>query len=62
MACGEQARQKTFKKKALTTDEIPAKASADYIPAMLAKDADKPFSNESWIYEIKGMDTGLLQK
>src|SRR4051812_829859 len=25
----------------------------DYIPAMLAKETDIPFSNKDWIYEIK---------
>lgn len=29
------------------------KKLAHYIPAMLAKDTDKPFSDEDWIYEIK---------
>src|SRR4051812_46498162 len=24
-----------------------------YIPAMLAKETDKPFNDENWIYEIK---------
>ena len=36
---------------------IPAVASTrkldDYIPAMLAKETDTPFSKEDWIYEIK---------
>ena len=34
-------------------DDAPAKKSEDYIPAMLAKEADKPFSKEDWIFEIK---------
>lgn len=31
----------------------PAKKSEDYIPAMLAKESDKPFSDKNWIFEIK---------
>lgn len=34
-------------------DEAPARKSEDNIPAMLAKETDKPFSKEDWIYEIK---------
>jgi bifunctional non-homologous end joining protein LigD len=34
-------------------DEAPEKKLEDYIPAMLAKETDKPFSKEDWIYEIK---------
>ncbi len=33
--------------------EAPARKLEDYIPAMLAKESDKPFSKEDWIYEIK---------
>ncbi len=33
--------------------EVPARKLEDYIPAMLAKESDKPFSKEDWIYEIK---------
>lgn len=33
--------------------EVPEKKSEDYIPAMLAKETDQPFSKEDWIYEIK---------
>lgn len=35
------------------TDNAPARKLEDYIPAMLAKETDKPFSKEDWIYEIK---------
>lgn len=34
-------------------DEVPERKLEDYIPAMLAKETDKPFSKEDWIYEIK---------
>src|SRR4051794_537205 len=53
MAGGTQTRQEAFKKKALMPDETPAKKLEDYIPTMLAKDTDKPFSKKDWIYEIK---------
>jgi bifunctional non-homologous end joining protein LigD len=36
----------------LQKEEAGRKLS-DYIPAMLAKDTDTPFSHEDWIYEIK---------
>jgi bifunctional non-homologous end joining protein LigD len=31
----------------------PSRKLENYIPAMLAKDTDKPFSKHDWIYEIK---------
>lgn len=34
-------------------DVAPERKLEDYIPAMLAKETDKPFSKEDWIYEIK---------
>ncbi|WP_018612486.1 non-homologous end-joining DNA ligase [Segetibacter koreensis] len=33
--------------------ETPVKKLENYIPAMLAKETDKPFSKEDWLYEIK---------
>lgn len=53
MAGRKQTSKKAFKKKALTPDDAPARKLEDYIPAMLAKEADTPFSKEDWIYEIK---------
>src|SRR5215210_5322988 len=47
------SQKKALKKKALMPDEAPEKKLEDYIPAMLAKETDKPFSKEDWIYEIK---------
>ncbi len=37
----------------MTSGDSPLRKLEDYIPAMLAKETDKPFSKEDWIYEIK---------
>src|ERR1700712_5594848 len=34
-------------------DATETRKLEEYIPAMLAKETDTPFSNEDWIYEIK---------
>ncbi|HEX8677869.1 MAG TPA: hypothetical protein VF700_11645, partial [Segetibacter sp.] len=34
-------------------DEARERELEDYIPAMLAKETDRPFSKEDWIFEIK---------
>ncbi len=44
------------KKKVVTAPQVSKVTSGkldDFIPAMLAKDTDKPFSKPGWLYEIK---------
>jgi len=59
---GKPKRGAARSKQTAPVAEAPAKKTStrskdrkldDYIPAMLAKDTDKPFSDAEWIYEIK---------
>lgn len=45
--------QKTTNRSSLKAEASATRKLSEYVPAMLAKDTDTPFSNKDWIYEIK---------